>query len=108
MMAYWPVIAMGVSLAISGGGGYMNLRLADNNISKDLNSTNGRMLNLISEQNAQDADIEQNEEGIEEIQRLLIQRQGQQELKTQQIQNELNNQGNKIDQVLEILRDVKQ
>lgn len=48
--------------------------------------------------------IDENELDIEEIQRLLIQRQGAVALDIQRIDAELKNQGNDLDEILRIIR----
>ena len=50
--------------------------------------------------------MDENEEAIELIQRQLIERQGQVELRTQRIEIEQEVQGDKIDQVLQLLQGI--
>ena len=118
IMTYWPVITMGISLTMAGGGGYINLRLQDNTLLSETQRIDGRvstvrdtLLDKIQLANNELADnsesIDTNEEAIEEIQRILIERQGQTDLKVQQIQNEVSNTNMKLDQLLLILKDLR-
>ena len=117
-MAYWPIIAMGVSLGTAGVGGYIDLRLEDNTINKDLESITGRITTVATsvhdritlvanEVNDNGDSIDSNEEAIEEIQRILIQRQGDQDLKLQRLQSDIDKQDLKLDQLLIILQDLR-
>jgi hypothetical protein len=119
VMAYWPVIAMGITLSTAGMGGYIDLLVSDKELSKDLVSARERGLTLhditsnrITLANAEIEDqgesIDNNEDAIEEIQRILIQRQGAQDLSIQRIQNDISNQDMKLDQLLQILEQVRQ
>lgn len=119
IMAYWPVIAMGVTLSTAGMGGYIDLLVSNKEISKDLVSarergltlhdiTSNRIMLANAEIEDQGESIDEAEEAIEEIQRILIQRQGAQDLSIQRIQNDINNQDMKLDQLLQILEQVRQ
>lgn len=54
------------------------------------------------------ASIDENEEDIEAIQRLLIERQGQQRLELQRIETEQKAQGRSLDQILRLLEQLNQ
>lgn len=61
---------------------------------------------LAAEVAENDDEIEENEEAIESIQRRLIERQGEIGLDLERLKIQQGQQGEKLDEVLEILRDV--
>lgn len=101
IMTYWPVIAMVVPLALAGAGGYVDLRLTDNNMTS-------KLTNVVDDVSTNVDDIESNEEAIEEIQRILIERQGKIDLDVQQLKNDIDKQDLKLDQLLDILQDIQE
>lgn len=118
IMAYWPVVAMGITYGIAGMGGYVDLRLEDNTFVKEIERLDGRIsimdtindrsfVTVNNEVDDLSESVDTNEEAIEEIQRILIQRQGQTDLKVQQIQNSLENQDMKFEQLFDLLQDLR-
>ena len=106
-MGYLPLIALFLTYAVAGIGGYLNLRLTDNTVQSDVSSLQDQMIIRISEGNKAIDEIETNEEALEEIQRILIQRQGRIDLDVQRLQNDIDKQNIKLDQLLDILEQIR-
>lgn len=119
VMAYWPVVAMGVSLGTAGFGGYLDLRdeakdgavraTAVNNRLDTVRDTLSRSLTTVAEEvDDLSESIDSNEEAIEAINRVLIERQGRSELELQRLRNDIEKQDVKLDQAIELLREILQ
>lgn len=106
-MAYLPAIALALTYGAAGVGGYVNLRLEDNTNHARLSTLEDQMLQRISDVNKSSSEIETNEEALEEIQRILIQRQGRIDLDVQRLQNDIDKQNIKLDQLLDILEQIR-
>jgi hypothetical protein len=88
-MKYWPVLVVAAG-AISSGA-VDNFRI----------SANAQEIADLGES------VDENEDDIEAIQRLLIQRQGEVELKVQRIENEQRAQGADLDKILLLLQQME-
>ena len=100
-MIYWPIIVTTISIATAGVGGYINLLLKDQALDATITTINSDVIDNYR-------NIDNNEEAIEDIQKILIRRQGQQELQMQKIQSNIDKQGTKLDQLLDILQELEQ
>lgn len=86
MLKYWPILV--TAGALIAGGAVAQLQIASND---EQLGKHGEM-------------IEENEEDIEAIQRRLIERQGKIELDLDRLRNEQQDQSEKLDEVLDLLR----
>lgn len=89
LIKYWPIVL--VASGVIASASVDNWRLGDHT----------EKINALS------IGVEQNEDAIEEIQRLLIRRQGEVELLVQRIEAEQRNQGGDLAQIIRILENIQ-
>ena len=86
---YWAIIVTGVAVSMAVGAGQLQL--------------NAQGLELWDLSDS----VDENEDAIEQIQRLLIRRQGEVALQVQRIENEQNSQGDDLSKILLILQQLQ-
>jgi hypothetical protein len=89
LLKYWPIVLVASGVIASAS------------------ADNWRLGEHTEEINELSIGVEQNEEAIEEIQRLLIRRQGEVELLVQRIEAEQRNQGGDLAQIIRILESIQ-
>jgi len=85
-MKFWPLVIVAAGAIASAATAQMQI------------NSNNANIEDISES------VDENEEAVEQIQRLLIERQGQQRLNILRIENEQRAQGEDLDQILLLLQ----
>jgi len=85
-MKFWPLVVVAAGAIASAATAQMQI------------NSNNANIEDISES------VDENEEAVEQIQRLLIERQGQQRLNILRIENEQRAQGEDLDQILLLLQ----
>lgn len=86
LLRYWPILVVASGLVASGS------------VSQFQISANAEEIDDLSES------VDENEDAIDLIQRQLIQRQGQVEIRTQRIEIEQQQQGETLDEILRLLQ----
>lgn len=89
ILKYWPILAMAGGILVSAGAAQFQL-----------NAHAGDLTDLSES-------VDENEDAIEQIQRQLIQRQGEVALQVQRIETQQQEQGKDLDQILLLLQQLQ-
>jgi len=101
LLRYWPILVVAAGVVASGA--VDNFRITSN--AEDISTFNENLTQMLREIDRDHGQsIDENEETIEEIQKILIERQGDVKLDIQRIENDLRSQRQDIAEILRLLQ----